>query len=238
MSRRALPLALVSVLLIGIGPREVRSGGQESGPFAMPDGELVPSLEQRCLEALRTPGQSPDWYVGWIQQLGRCGESPAAVAELIRWLEYIPLRFRLHLRPNSATRFPDHPAQKALIHMGPVAAPQLVDEYVYFFENTNVRAWDDRWGILSEDRNGKFNEIQDPSYRLGSIVVILSSDQDFTSRNREMARKAVEHALQRMEAEPQDDRVQRACRELIDRIVSQFPEDEWAKLFPAAAFAK
>jgi hypothetical protein len=231
MFRRAFSLALVVVLLIGIGPTAVRSGGQDSGPFAVPDGVLaLPSLEQRCLEALRTPGQSGEWYADWLQRLCRCAESPAAVAELVRYLEFSPDWLIPGMK--GGTWIPPHcPAKDALVELGPMAAPPLVDDYIFFYENYDLRSWKGRAAALGALRLNPETWVPDPeqspAFRLWRIENILAERQA-------TAREAVNIAFQRMAAEPQDDCVQRACRELIDQVVSRYPEDEWAKLFPAA----
>lgn len=228
MYRRVLPSAILSLLLFTTGPGAVRSGGAVPAPPHQPTGGLAtrgggPTPgEQTCIDELDTPGRSPEMITLWLRQLG---QSSAGIAELIRWLEFSPDYYRAS-RLSIETVCVDHPAQVALMGVGPPAAPQLVDEYIYFFENTRRNAWDGRYAALSCDaENRRPYDVQNPCYRLTCIAYILSSE-------RRMAQKAVEYTRQRMAGEPGNVRVQRACQELIDRIKVQFPERERDQLFP------
>ncbi|MBX9626174.1 MAG: hypothetical protein K2X82_20415 [Gemmataceae bacterium] len=121
-----------------------------------------------------------------------------------------------------------YPAQKALIGAGPLAARSLVDEYVRFFENDRPEAWAGRYTLFSLDlKTGKPCEKQHPCFRLSCIARILVS-------SREMAQAAVAHAAKRRDAGRGNERTLRACRELIDRVIKQFPEEKRRELFPDA----
>jgi hypothetical protein len=239
MRGRILPPAALSILLFALGPSAVRSGGigvpvvPPTGGLAIPSGGGDPTPgEQSWIDALNAPGNSPEVITRWIGQVGQFGRSPTAIAELIRWLEFSPDWFR-PLTVNSEPIPFHYPAQVALTNVGPVAAPQLVDEYLYFFENKHLAAWKGRFAALAGDRRngGKPDEVQNPCFRLSALVCILTCD-------RAMAQKAVESARLRMRSAPWDNRIQRAGHELIGRIVSQFPEAERAKLFPPAVLAE
>lgn len=74
-------------------------------------------------------------------------------------------------------------------------------------------------------------EVQDPTPRLKLIATVLA-------RSPKTARRAVDFALKRSGAQPENARVQRGCRALIDAIVSQFPKADRAEIFPRIALER
>ncbi|MBX9627599.1 MAG: hypothetical protein K2X82_27610 [Gemmataceae bacterium] len=183
----------------------------------------IPGTPQWAVAALRKPGLTNAEQVQAIERLGRYKNSALVVDELIRWLECEPIvpgdRF-FSLRP-----LPELPAVEALKQVGPFAAPQLVTEYLYFFENDALSAREGRYSRLCADHTGEPYPTQDPSCRLWALSDAMRSSP-------EMASAVVKEALKRSQAAPRDVRVQRACRELIERVTSSFPAADRVRLFP------
>ena len=105
-------------------------------------------------------------------------------------------------------------------------------EYAYFFENTRLEAWKGRWATtLVCDQQGNMLPAQNPARRLGMLLTILTHRPD-------VAQKAVEYASDWKLAEPENERLQRACTDLIRQIIAHYPEGDRAKLFPGVAIVK
>lgn len=168
--------------------------------------------------------------------------SREAVAELIIWLEYRPVVREEPDPPpwppemKSASEpdpLPPAPAQDALVRVGPLAAPQLVDEYIRFFGNTWLAPYQERMAVLEPDGPDppapvlRPDQRIRPDHRLFCVAWVLASSE-------EMARAAVADAAQKMRADPADGRLQGACRELIDRVMKEFPKEKHRALFPDA----
>jgi hypothetical protein len=158
---------------------------------------------------------------------------------LVRWIEYdeTQMRYFRAKRPRygSESLMPnvkeDYPAVVALKKVGAAAAPRLVDEYVYFFENTRPEAWAGRCGLHAADQHFQPLPERSPNYRLFLIWTILTERP-------EVAQKAVEIASGWMPRYPEGDRRVRACESLIRDIVSHYPERDRPKLFPGVVSSK
>jgi hypothetical protein len=184
-----------------------------------------------------------------LRGLGRPTAGHDAIHELICWLEFDESRFDnatgqppTRGRFGSADLLPDptrdNPAVVALLEVGAAAAPQLVSEYLYFFENTSPQAWHNRWHAkVAVDRDLNPLPKQYPGWRLYLIWKILT-------HRPEVSRRAVEHALARVKESPEDDHLRRASRALIRdivdhyEIVARYPPDELAKLFSPEVLPK
>lgn len=230
---RYVALAM-GLLFLTVNPQPARTSPDlawdESALFIPP---TPPPSEAAFIALLSREGLTDEELTGTLLAMGQLSDSRQVVSALIEYMEYYPCPAGLRLGSGESFPHPtrDYPAVVSLIRIGPFAAPRLVDEYVFFFENTSLAARNGRYCRLSGDITGKPHEVQSPAPRLSHIVVILT-------QTRPTAREAIDYALERMTREPKNDHVQRACRELIGRIVRQFPESEWAKLFPPEALKK
>jgi hypothetical protein len=217
------------------------SPAPEKAVLDWPEVVAVEWLRQHgFLRALR--GESMKEVPGLLRGLGRPTAGHDAIHELICWLEFDETRYdratgELDTRPRfgSASLLPqpmeDNPAVVALVRVGEAAAPQLVNEYLYFFENTSPQAWHHRWAVFAADQN--FNRLpkQDPGWRLYLIWTVLT-------HRPEVSKRAVEHALARVEDSPEDDHLRRASEALIRDIVDHYPPPEQARLFPPEVLPK
>lgn len=176
---------------------------------------------------------------GLLRALGRPTAGTDATRTLIRWIEYKETDMRLvwakrpqgfHIQSEESTE--NKPAIVALMRVGIPAVPHLVDEYAYFFENTQLEAWKGRWATtLVCDQQGNLLPTQDPSRRLSMIFTILT-------HRPEVAQAAVAHASEWMREYSEKDRLRRACEDLIRHVVAEYPERDQAKLFPGVAVPK
>jgi hypothetical protein len=255
MRKRVLLLAAgLSLALLAIAHLPNRP---ETGPGAPPPppGPAQPSPapeeaardlpEAVALERLHDPDVSMKEVPGLLRGLGRPTAGHDAIHELICWLEFDETLFdkatgELDTRPRAVWStdsllsglMRDNPAVVALLEVGEAAAPQLVNEYLYFFENTSREAWHHRWAAwLAVDADLKTRPKQDPGLRLYLIWKILT-------HRPEVARRAVEHALARAKDAPEDEYLQRASRALIRDIVAHYPPPEQARLFPPEVLPK
>jgi hypothetical protein len=196
--------------------------------------------------AAPVPPQSVD---GIIAQLGQSNltdqqqaallakldcNNPRAIATLIMYLEFCPHTpgwesGSLDRRLGRTVR--RSPAVAALFRIGAPAAPALVDEYVFFYENTSLEARKGRVTEIYLDHDWKPLAVQNPWSRLLVLRQVLRQKPD-------VAKAGIAHALKRMAEEPRDDRVRRACRELIEELVREFPPEERENLAPPTAFLK
>jgi hypothetical protein len=199
-----------------------------------PPGASAEQIEAAVLARLRQQDLSEDEFAVLLRLLGRPTAGPEAIWELVLQIEFDEVLMRdcraMRVRAGSENMLPnveeDYPAVVALLRIGPPAAPRLVGEYVYFFENTQVEAWKDRWATtLVCDRNGNLLETQNPGGRLSIIRRILT-------HRPEVAQKAVEFASERMREYPERDHLQRAGKTLIHDILAHYPDRDRAKLFP------
>lgn len=203
-----------------------------------PPGAPDEQVEATVLARLRQPDVSEDEFAILLRLLGRSTASPEAIGELVRQMEYDEVMMRYFRadkerwgvldseRPKPKR---DNPAVVALLRVGVVAAPRLVDEYVYFFENTDPEAWD-RVGacIRPCDQNGNVDLARSADHRCSLILVILADRP-------EVAQRAVEYASQWMRGRPDNDYIRRACKTLIRDILAHYPESDRPKLFPGVA---
>jgi hypothetical protein len=230
---RPMILVAFSGLLLSLAPVTVRTGYERDnrpvpapaadapGPPRIDEKRAATLSEKEILDYLATPETDGDETACLLEALGRFNESHAAVEALIRWLEFEDCRGRKKGLLVGASEYnpPPKPAAWSLKRIGVFAVPQLVDEYIFFFENFSLAARESRYAWLACDQRGKPLEVQRPYYRLSCINVILIHTPEVTSR-------AVECAWDRMRTHPDDDRVQRACRELI-RLTHQFHWEEY-----------
>jgi hypothetical protein len=215
----------------------------------VPEAVVLERLRQ-CVETIRRGETLTTKGVpALLRGLGRPTASPEAIHELILWLEfdeswYDPATGKFDTRPRvgSANLMPrpmeDNPAVVALLQIGEPAVPQLVNEYLHFFENTSREAWHNRYKVgVAVDRNLDILPNQDPGWRLGLIWMVLT-------HRPEVSRRAVEHALARVKDSPEDDHLRRASQDLIRGIVAHYEvtagysPDKLAKLFPPDALRK
>jgi hypothetical protein len=215
----------------------------------LPEAVAVERLRQRAESIRRGETVTMKGIPDLLRGLGRPTAGHDAVYELIRWLEFDETWYdkatgELDTRPRfgSASLLPqpmeDNPAVVALLEVGAAAAPQLVNEYLYFFENTSPQAWRNWWASrFAVDANWQTLPKQYPDHRLYLIWKVLT-------HRPEVSRRAVEHALARVKDSPDDDHLRRASRALIRDIVdhyelvARYTPDELAKLFPPEALPK
>jgi len=180
--------------------------------------------EKEILDSLALQENDDEETVALLESLGRFGRSHDAVKALICWLEY-QYWGRNHQFWHNASEnlLPPQPAAKALKRIGVFAVPQLVEEYVLFFENTSLAARNGRYSLLDVDANSNVLPVQSPRHRLSSIRLVLYHTP-------EMFACTVECAWNLMQANPDDDRIQRACRRLC-KILEQYQREERKALF-------
>jgi hypothetical protein len=211
-------------------------------PSPAPEEDLLDLPEAVVIDRLRQRGDSMKGVPALLRGLGRPTAGHDAIYELICWLEFDEAWFDPatgELDTRTRERYEDllmkptrHPAVVALMGVGEAAAPQLVNEYLYFFENTSREAWRSRWNASGAvDANWQPLPKQSPDRRLYLIWKILT-------HRPEVSRRAVEHALARVKDSPEDDHLRRASRALIRDIVAHYPPPEQAKLFPPEVLPK
>jgi len=197
------------------------------------DGSML-TPDRFAVAALLDISLEDDERAGRIAKLTQFKNSPIVISELVHWLEFKPnLKSTPKPGPDEKQRgHEEYPSAVALARFGPAAATQLVGDYLFYFENTDIEANRKRmFRREANDDKGRPQEVQDPSPRLSLIATVLSLTP-------ETAQKAVRYALKRMDAVPADARVQRGGRDLIGRIVGQFPASERAELFPPDALPR
>ena len=175
------------------------------------DARVARLSEPELLAALAVQGAEDAEIVRLLEALGRFNQSQTAVTTLIRWLEFEDRGGRKIITFREYIPLP-RPAEESLKRIGTFAVPQLVEEYFYFFENTSLAARMGRHCHLRGDRWGNVLEIQDSGYRLSCLADVLSETP-------EAATRAVEFAWHHMRATSDDDRVQRAGRNLVHDVV-------------------
>ena len=192
-------------------PEQAPSHEKECNPpprQPLPDIENLAEAEIKHL--LATPETDDNLRVRLIESLGRFKTSHSAVAELIYWLQFTNRQSTFDankVHANNESVAPVYPAEKSLNRIGPFAVPQLVEEYILFYENTSIEAGQRRYASLLYDAQGNVRKVQDYSHRCLSIEVVLISSP-------EMLSCSLECAWNLMAARPDDDRVHRGCREL------------------------
>jgi hypothetical protein len=221
----------------------------EEAVLDVPEAVVLERLRQRGESIQREETLTTKGVPALLRGLGRPTAGHDAIHELICWLEFDETWFDpatgkldTRVRYGSANLLPrpmeDNPAVVALLRVGEPAAPQLVNEYLHFFENTSREAWHNRWHArVAVDKNLDPLPKQSPDHRLYLIWAILT-------HRPEVSRRAVEHALARVKDSPEDDHLRRASQDLIRGIVDHYEvtagysPDKLAKLFPPDALRK
>ena len=219
---RNLATCCLSLLVVTLSPETLRTsrGDKEKAPTDLGEVPRRPYFNDRTatrlsedeiINWLASPELTKEEFTCLLRALGRFERRPETVAELIRWLEYVDWSQQTGRSRWSASYQKElsvqHPAEEALKRMGVFAVPQLVEEYILSFENT----------------------VRDTRSRLASITLILWHTP-------EAASLAAEVAWKRMEEQPDDDRLLRACRELT-RLPEKFHHAERERLFKSPTFA-
>ena len=232
MCLRAVLHTILPVLLLAIAPVSMQRGDRVFvGPPPMAchsgspriDAKRAAELsEKEIIDFLASPEVNKDETAHLLESLGRFDRSNTAVAELIRWIEFEYWGGKQVIWNTEVPLIPQ-PAAESLKRIGAFAVPQLVDEYVFFFENTSLEARADRYCQMQVDRHFNILPVQSPRYRLASIGLVLlhSPDMDACS---------VECAWNHMATKPDDDRVHRACRDLCKGL-AQYHWEERTKFF-------
>lgn len=248
MCLRIIALTILPGLFLAVNPVTPRMGNEDRPPppptrAAAPPRELGPPRidaeraatlsEKEILSYLATPETTEDETIPLLEALCRFDRSPAAVEALIYWLEFQDYSKLPKVGPGDyifKVGLIEYPAKESLERIGVFAVPQLVDEYVCFFDNTSLAAHRTRHRHLAADQKFRVLDVQSPRSRLSKIELVLIATP-------EVAGRAVECAWDRMEAEPDNDHVQRACREL-SRLTEQFHRDDLERLFQVLNFAR
>ncbi|MBY0512539.1 MAG: hypothetical protein K2P78_01345 [Gemmataceae bacterium] len=235
------------VAILTVHPKTVRSGGAPGSlglhtiPLVQQDVDPVTRIIDRLSDPQLIEGLLAGQQEAHVEvqvQLGRLGayrESPVAIHELIRWLDFrSPPEYALapesasfqeqlafeearHRKPTSFQEtiphpIRDYPAVQSLIRMGPVVSQYLVDDYAETFR------------ACADLRLRRMHP------RLLHIEVVLTHDH-------RLAPPAVVYALKRL-ADEKDATARHAYQTLIDEVVGEFPPAKRAELFPPEALKK
>lgn len=204
-------------------PELLNASADDVQDFPDPQDIYVNQISLRLNSATISDEEIADCLIS----LGKYPRSPQAIARLIYYLE-----FELAPKPwgPQLTETPIRylPAVDTLRRIGRSAVPNLVREYLFFFDNYDLGAKLTRWSTFSIGPDGKREQRQSPLYRLNLLLCILVNDKD-------TSRFAVEVTLSQMTTPSDQPKRRLACISLIREIIAQYSESDRGVMFPPQA---